>query len=256
MLDVLKAHGAWWMQETTVYAPSFAYLQKAERTYGHSITLLLGFWQTSDGGTTWYRFGGHFVTLSGIDIFGPTYQFSFSDPALDNAEAGGFGIVCHSDPFPHVGNFIVHNNPHNTSKDYYTAAWPSASPGGVVYLPDYVVNWPDFQGQNFRPEHLPFQGTYSIAFPVQVEVEQAIELYPGAKGMQGEVQSSKAYEVNNNSGGLNAFGVTFGTNTVSGLYKGSIVAGTSQSDLNNDYGNYSPARTLIHPVPRLWIASP
>jgi hypothetical protein len=247
ILQVIKTHGGWWFAETTVYAPDFVYIQKYTREC-HTMSLLLGFWQTTDGGTTWYRFGGHFVAVSGVDIFAPTYQIAISDPSIDNAETGGSGVVYpHPDSWPHVGNFTVHNNPADVSKDWYAVAWPSESPGGYLYLPDYGTSWTDsmwiaFNGQNAGP--FSNTGTYDSAYAVNVEVEQAIDLYAGIKGMQGEVQSSKAYEINNNSGGLDEFGVTFGTNTVSGLYKGSIIAGTSQSDLNNDYGSYSPARTF------------
>jgi len=241
ILSVIKSHGGWWFTETTVYKPDFWYLQK-ELKASEDVILLLGFWQLD--GSTWKRFGGHFVTLAGVDIY--NYKFAFSDPALDNAESGMPGTVCHDSliPYPHPGQPLVHDNTSNASHDYYNAAWPSTSPGGYVYLPDYTATWANFQDQNFRTAHLSYKATYNPALPVTVEIEQAVVVSPGAKGMQGEVQSSKAYEINNNSGGLDAFAVTFGANTVSGLYKGSIMAGTSQSDLNNDYGSYSPARTF------------
>jgi hypothetical protein len=241
ILTVVKSNGGWWFTETTVYKPDFWYLQK-ELKASEDVILLLGFWQFD--GSTWKRFGGHFVTLAGVDIY--NYRFAFSDPALDNAENGMPGTVCHDSliPYPHPGQPLVHDNTSNASHDYYNVAWPSTSPGGYLYLPDYTVTWANFQDQNFRTVHLSYKATYNPVLPVTVEIEQAIVISPGTKGMQGEVQSSKAYEINNNSGGLDAFGVTFGTNTVSGLYKGSIIAGTSQSDLNNDYGSYSPARTF------------
>ena len=241
ILSVIKSHGGWWFTETTVYKPDFWYVQNKLKA-GEDVILLLGFWQLD--GSTWTRFGGHFVTLAGVDIY--NYKFAFSDPALDNAESGMPGTVCHDSliPYPHPGQPLVHDNTSNASHDYYNAAWPSTSPGGYVYLPDYTATWANFQDQNFRTAHLSYKATYNPALPVTVEIEQAVVVSPGAKGMQGEVQSSKAYEINNNSGGLDAFAVTFGANTVSGLYKGSIMAGTSQSDLNNDYGSYSPARTF------------
>jgi len=241
ILSVIKSHGGWWFTETTVYKPDFWYLQK-ELKASEDVILLLGFWQLD--GSTWKRFGGHFVTLAGVDIY--NYKFAFSDPALDNAESGMPGTICHDSliPYPHPGQPLVHDNTSNASHDYYNAAWPSTSPGGYVYLPDYTATWANFQDQNFRAVHLSYKATYNPALPVTVEIEQAIVVSPGAKGMEGEVQSSKAYEINNNSGGLDAFAVTFGANTISGLYKGSIMAGTSQSDLNNDYGSYSPARTF------------
>ena len=242
ILSVAKAHAGWWFAETTLFAPDFVYIQKFTRQC-HTMTLLLGFWQTPDGGTTWYRFGGHFVAVSGVDIYAPTYQFALSDPAMDAAENGGAGVVYpHPDPWPHVGNFTVHNNPADVSKDWYPVAWPSASPGGYLYLPTYVANWPDFQGQNAGP--FPNSGTYNSAFPVQVEVEQAIDLSSGPKRLSGTVNGSNVDEVNNNMGGITPFDVLFGAVVVSPLYYGSLFNGTSQANLRGDYGDYYPTTTF------------
>ncbi len=236
VLKVIKAHGGWWFEETTVYQPDFWYLQKELRDC-EDVILLLGFWQTTDGGTTWHRFGGHFVTLAGVDIF--NLAFAFSDPALDAAEFGTRpGTVCGThdtlqDPLDH--------NRGITSYDYYPAAWPSESPGGYIYLPDYSANWPDFQDQNFRTEHQTYHSTYDLSYPVYVEIEQAIVVSPGIKEMTEQVNSASAYEIENNHGGVEAFDVYLGGAAYTyGLYYGSFIAGTSQEDLNCDYGDYYP----------------
>jgi hypothetical protein len=210
LIDVIKAHGGWWFTETTVYAPDFWYLQKQLRA-SQDVVLLLGFWQTPDGGTTWTRFGGHFVTLAGVDWM--NYAFAFSDPATTPE---GY--------------------------DKYPVAWPSASPGGVVWIPDYYLPWIDFQGQNAGP--LPNNGTYNPALPVQVEVEQAIVVCPGLREMSGEVDGSSSAEINNNHGGIEAFYVDFGAGFQNGLYYGTFIAGTSQADLSCDYGDYRPLMTF------------
>ena len=181
-----------------------------------------------------------------MDIFNTPPRFAFSDPALDNAEAMFpnplFGKVCHANPFPHVGNPMVHNNPANTSHDFYDVAWPSASPGGYLYLPAYLANWPDFNGQNAGP--FPNTGNYNGSFPVIVEVEQTIAVSPGAREMSATVHSSKAFETENNHGGIDAFAVDFGAGLQSALNKGSLIVGTSQADLNADYGDYYPTMTF------------
>ncbi|MCJ7498554.1 MAG: hypothetical protein MUO78_10565, partial [candidate division Zixibacteria bacterium] len=246
ILEVIKAHGGWWFAETTVYSPDFWYIQKELRDC-ENVILLLGFWQEDPPGT-WTRFGGHFVTLAGVDIF--NLAFAFSDPAMDKAEGfpppAGLGQVCgvHT-----PANDPVDHNSGITSYDYYSVAWPSTSPGGTLYLPDYLADWTAFQDQNFRPEHQSNHGTYNPALSVHVEIEQAIVVSPGLKEMQGEVQSSKAYEIENNHGGIDAFGVDFGAGIVDGLYKGSLIVGTDQGDLNCDYGDYYPLHTFEPKAP-------
>jgi hypothetical protein len=251
ILQVIKTHGGWWFTEETKYKPDFWYLQK-ELKKCHDITLLLGFWQFD--GANWYRFGGHFVTMAGVDIFSTPVRFALSDPALDKAEAMFpnplFGVVCHTDPFPHVGNPLVHNNPANTSHDFYDVAWPSPEPTcGYVYLPLYEVNWPDFNGQNAGP--CPNTGTYNPAFPVTVEVEQAINVWPGSKEQEAPVKSSEVWEWENNHGGITQFidPYTAPHAPDSGLYYGTIIAGTEQADLNADYGDYYPTATFNAVLP-------
>jgi hypothetical protein len=243
ILQVIKAHGGWWFEETTVYSPDFWYIQKELRDC-EDVILLLGFWQTPDGGTTWIRFGGHFVTLAGVDIF--NLAFAFSDPAMDKAETGGLGQVCGTHT---PANDPVDHNTGVTSYDYYYVAWPSTSPGGTLYLPDYVADWTAFQDQNFRPEHIPDQGTYNSALPVQVEIEQVIVVSPGITEMSEEVQSSKSYEIENNHGGIEGFYVDFGSGYQSGLYYGTLIAGTDQDNLNCDYGDYYPVHTFEPEAP-------
>jgi len=239
IIQTIYKHGGWWFEETTVYAPDFWYLQKELRAC-EDVVLLLGFWQEDPPGSgNWYRFGGHFVSLAGIDIY--NLAFAFSDPAMDAAEFGmSAGVVCGThnpanDPFDH--------NTGPTSYDFRYIAWPSESPGGFLWLPEYMANWPDFQDQNAGP--WPNDGVYNDQLPVFVEVEQAIVVSPGSKEMSGEIESSHAYEVDNNHGGIaESFQVDFGAGYVEGGYYGSFIVGTEQADLNCDYGDYYPVETF------------
>jgi hypothetical protein len=75
-------------------------------------------------------------------------------------------------------------------------------------------------------------------------VEQAIVVSPGPLKMSGTVESSKAYETENNQGGIEAFGVDFGSGLKSGLYYGTLIKGNSQDNLTCDYGDYAPLHTF------------
>ncbi|MDP3025233.1 MAG: dockerin type I repeat-containing protein [candidate division Zixibacteria bacterium] len=231
-LRVIQAHGGWWFTMEKKYKPDFWWLQR-ELKKCEDVTLLLGFWQFDPATSTWTRFGGHFITLAGVDIFNTPPRFAFSDPALDKAEAMFpnplFGIVCYS-------------GSDTTSHDYYDVAWPSPSPGGYLWLPYYEVNWPDFNGQNAGPS--PNTGTYDPLFPVTVEVEQANAVSPGERRMIGTVNSTNTAEHNNNMGGLTGFDVLFGASLIHPLYYGSLFSGISQADLRGDYGNYYPTMSF------------
>jgi hypothetical protein len=105
-----------------------------------------------------------------------------------------------------------------------------------------LPGWGDFNGQNAGP--FPNTGTYNPAYPVNVEVEQAIDVSQGSRFQVGEVDGSEVYALENNHGGVEGFGAVFGTLWKSGLYYGSLVLGDDQADLNCDYGNYYPGSTF------------
>ncbi len=136
------------------------------------------------------------------------------------------------------------SDPATTPEGYgkYFVAWPSISPGGIVWIPDYYLPWPDFQGQNAGP--LPNTGPYNPTLPVYVEVEQAIVVSPGPYKMSDTVDASKAREVENNQGGIEKFYVDFGAGLQSGLYYGTFIKGNSQDNLTCDYGDYAPLHTF------------
>ena len=88
-------------------------------------------------GSTWYRYveDAHFVTIAGLNA--TTNEIVFSNPIIDNAEAGGPGDV----PVPHVHvgpepPYITHNDAQYVSHDMYPVI-ASPVPGFPLALPTY-----------------------------------------------------------------------------------------------------------------------
>ena len=235
-----------WVTERNVYAPGFDFLE-VELRKSEDIILLLGFWYDANpnpdpDSVDWKRFGGHFVTVNGVNQ--ALRAFSISDPAFDNAEAGQLGsVACHIDPWPHVGNPAVHNNPANVSRDFFPVTPGSPSPGGTEGLPTYwygrETEMARFAGQNFRTVHLPNQG--DVPPPgtlVFTEIEQAIIISPSSNYETGQVDGSHGVEVNNNHGGIEAHAVDFGAGLQAGLYYGTFALGNNDTNMAADYGDY------------------
>lgn len=169
--------------QKTVKAPDFFFIEK-EVEKCEDVTLLLGFWQTEDGINYW-RVGGHYVTVAGIDSAG--FWIAFSDPCIDNAEAGGLGVVrpaAHG--YPH--DPTVHNDTLFASHDIYAALVPG--PGGSPGNPNFEVNYNEYEiaewyelisitaGQNFPEEFEGQTGPYNPVLPVFTEVEYAVIVSP------------------------------------------------------------------------------
>jgi hypothetical protein len=151
------------------------------------VVLLLGFWQEDPPGSgMWWRTGGHYVTVAGIDS--SALWVALSDPYIDAFEAGlvpGRSPVPH--PFPHPPE--VHNDAQFVSHDMYWAAMPSPSPSGLWGFPDYN-QWilpPDlfynFERQNCPVEFIQQQMPFNPQLLVYTEVEYAVVTSPWyAKG--------------------------------------------------------------------------
>ena len=177
-LDLVLLHqGETWgkFYEKTVKKPSFDYVaEQVEKS--EDVVLLLGFWQNQSG--NWVRFGGHFVTVAGVDSL--NLNISFSDPARDDAELGFPGQVIPPAPHSHSSTppFPLHNNASYVSHDSY-ARESSPSPGGDWGPRDYnrsIGIIENFIGQNF-PEEFE-QDPYDSLLPVYVEVEYAVIVSP------------------------------------------------------------------------------
>jgi hypothetical protein len=154
------------------------------------VVLLLGFWQT-DGLGNWWRFGGHFVTVAGVNSTSTSPTVAFSDPYIDAAEPAPHGVgwtgrVLPPPPHNHPAAppDTVHNNASYVSQDIYRVVQPSPSPGGFWGFPDYnqYVLPPDlfknFQNQNFPVELLPKKGSFDPSLLVYTEVEYAVVTSP------------------------------------------------------------------------------
>ena len=153
-----------------------------EVTRSEDVILLLGFWQWHDPPGEWVRFGGHYVTVAGVDP--DNMLIALSDPYADWAEQGFAGRVLSGTLIPHTPlpghGPAVHNDAGNISHDQYIMASPSPSPGGVWWLSDYLGQDPllmrPFEGINPHPSYP--SGAWDPASNVHVEVEFAIAMSP------------------------------------------------------------------------------
>ncbi len=155
-----------------IHKPTFIAMTDSLKK-SESIILLLGLWQEIDG--TWYRIGGHYVTMAGVCSSTP--WAAISDPARNTAEAGWPGRVRPEDHPVHSMGDTLHNNPEYVSHDAYVV-WPSPnpSPGGSWQLPDYPVyqSIAAFTRQNFETWEKPLFTYYDSTLAVFSEVEYAI----------------------------------------------------------------------------------
>jgi hypothetical protein len=164
--------------EHTVKMPEFYYIEE-EIERSQDVILLLGFWEWQEYYGEWRRIGGHYVTCTGVDSENRT--IAFSDPFIDNAEAGGWGRVPVAHPYPHGPT--VHNDAQYVSHDYYVVAPDSPSPGGIEWIPDYpnktieeeyIAN---FQFMNVPPEFVDNQSEW-LGGPIHTEIEYAVLISP------------------------------------------------------------------------------
>ena len=162
------------LYEHTYFMPDFLEMEDSLKK-SQDIILLIGFWQELEPGQ-WFRFGGHFVTMSGV--CSESAWVALSDPARDAAEYGWPGRVRPVEHPLHIEGDTVHNDPKYISHDIYQAILESPSPGGLWSLPDYYLidKIAQFEGQNFQPgqEYLP----YLPGEPVFAEIEFAIMICP------------------------------------------------------------------------------
>ncbi|MBU0507241.1 hypothetical protein KKH27_00195 [bacterium] len=164
--------------------PSFEWIY-AQVDSSQDILLLLGFWQQQPGGDAG-RFGGHWVTVAGVDRQNDTTRISFSDPYQDHAELGFPGNVWNGWLTPHAPipghGSAVHNDAGNVSHDWYVVG-PSYTPGGLISPQDYglqtvVEMWRNFDQLNFPPGLEVYRRPYIPGGFVHTEIEIAIVICP------------------------------------------------------------------------------
>jgi uncharacterized repeat protein (TIGR01451 family) len=169
-----------------VKMPTFEWVEE-EVERSEDVILLLGFWQYHhflEPG--WFRIGGHYVTVAGINS--TDLEIGFSDPFFDNAEAGGPGRVLSGTLIPHTPipghGPVVHNDAGNVSHDAYSVTLSAISPGGlweIVGYPYDPLSNPNFAEQNCPEEFKDNQGLYWLppfGDEIYAEVEYALAMSP------------------------------------------------------------------------------
>jgi hypothetical protein len=149
------------------------------------MILLLGFWWQDPTGM-WWRHGGHWVTVAGINS--QDFLIALSDPFIDNAEMGGRGRVGNGTVLPHDHYFYdhwTHNDEGNVSHDVYEVIDSPISPGGLWEIANYGAPsvWPSwiasrFEFANVPPEFEQMTAPYDTTRPFLTEVEYAIQVSP------------------------------------------------------------------------------
>jgi hypothetical protein len=173
------------LYERTWSRPTFTWVETLVEK-SQDVILLLGFWfEDPPESGEWWRIGGHYVTVAGVNS--EQGMIAFSDPFVDAAEMGYYGIVGdgYIIPHPHGSHDpTVHNDEGNVSHDVYSVDAPSPSPGGLWWLPGYAIHGdPDYLAYNFfdqnvPDEFIPVTAPWNTISPIFTEVEYAIEISP------------------------------------------------------------------------------
>jgi len=148
------------------------------------VILLLGFWWFDSNTQQWFRCGGHFVTVAGINS--QDFLIAVSDPMFDWAEGGNPGRVLNGHYIGHTPGHAqtAHNDEGNVSHDLYHVIDNPISPGGLWELADYVVSQRPWYCDDLTLQNIPveFQGVSvtrpSGSIPVITEVEYAVQISP------------------------------------------------------------------------------
>lgn len=172
------------LYEYTIPMPSFAEVETLVEMC-EDVILLLGFWyEDPPGSGVWWRCGGHYVTVAGVNS--EEFLIAVADPYFDNAEAGGRGRVGDGTLIPHPHgshDATVHNDEGNVSHDIYSVATDPVSPAGLWELVGYPVSLNpgycyDFSEQNIPPEFETMTQPWNGTSPIFTEVEYAVVISP------------------------------------------------------------------------------
>jgi hypothetical protein len=165
--------------------PTFTYVESLVEKC-EDVILLLGFWfEDPPGSGAWFRIGGHYVTVAGVNS--DQSMIAFSDPFIDAFEMGlAPGRVGDGSIIPHPHGYhdpTIHNDEGNVCHDIYVAV-PSPSPGGLWGLPEYPImadpyywSW-NFFNQNVPDEFVPVTAPWTEVSPIFTEVEYCVHISP------------------------------------------------------------------------------
>ncbi|MGB8657662.1 MAG: dockerin type I domain-containing protein [Candidatus Zixiibacteriota bacterium] len=163
----------------TYQRPAFAFVESLVEKH-ENVILLIGFWYSDNN--TWWRVGGHYVTVAGVNSV--QSKIALSDPFFDNAETGGPGRVLSGSYLPHVPiphtDSTMHNDPGNVSHDSYDADLSSPAPAARWWISGYpAASSPDsfmstFYRQNVPNEFVSSTQAYLPGHSVYSMVEYAV----------------------------------------------------------------------------------
>ncbi len=178
-----------------IHKPTFIAMTDSLKK-SESIILLLGLWQEIDG--TWYRIGGHYVSMAGT-CYGSS-QLAISDPAFDQTESGAKGRILPSHD-PHPDNHILHNTAGFVSQDMYVSDTLTIGTLGKLWrLKDYYggnLPWlSGFEGQNFQPDQAVYSHAYDSTKSLYAVVEYAVLIFPKPSAVgEDQVETPKDFEL-------------------------------------------------------------
>ncbi len=172
---------AWPFAETTYQRPDFHVMAESLMKCQDIILLIGNWWLGEDG--AWWRDGGRYVTMVGVDT--ATLSIALSDPETDNAEAGGYGRVRPPHAI-HSPTDVTHWLPmtagdydYPVSHDAYNVNLQSPSPGGSWWIPGFprgfspsYANCPEEFMNQTAPNPDPSM------YPYHAEVEYAVMICP------------------------------------------------------------------------------
>jgi hypothetical protein len=210
------------------------------------VILLLGFWWPDTSGQ-WYRCGGHYVTVAGINS--QDFLIAVSDPMFDWAEMGNPGRVLNGQYIPHTPGHAqtAHNDAGNVSHDLYHVIDDPISPGGLWELADYVVSQRPWYCDDLSLQNIPNEFTgVSVPWPggetpVLTEVEYAVQVSPWE--YRGDV---------NQDGSINSADVVFLINYL--FVGGPAPVPLSKGDVNCD--GFVNSADVVYLINYLFVGGP
>jgi hypothetical protein len=165
---------------------------------GAGITLLVALWQEIGG--TWYRVGGHYVSMAGACQ--ESSWTALSDPAVDNAEEGGRGrfLPPHD---PHPDDSTLHNTSGFVSHDAYLSDTLTVGPFAAAWilrdLHGEDVPWiSGFDRLNFQPgqnyhDYDPAESLYAVVEYAIVILEKPTLVIEEGEILPGHFRLSQSY---------------------------------------------------------------